>query len=338
MYKGLVFTGYIAALCFALTGVSLIVLILMKNRKEQTGLFKSVRLFSFLILCLSVLYFYFFCREVLLEKYSIPVMWRVLDYVLCGAVVFSWISVLAELLHGRKSAKYVGFAIGGIQAIVGVFLTAIFGDGYYRILNPAAGSFFTAFEAIITLVTVIFVIKYTVTFISGEVDVQRKIFGGFNSILLLIWGIDQTVIDVGLYAGRYGVSAWNLKMFDPTAIVMTLMALSTLIYVFREDFSPIYFIAREENDYDDDTSTDILSIVAEENHLSVRECETMRLIYDGYSNLEIADELCIALSTAKKHAKNIYSKMGVSGRMDLVHFINEKEKNRFKKQMHRNTD
>lgn len=331
MYKGLVFTGYIAALCFALTGVSLIVLILMKNRKEQTGLFKSVRLFSFLILCLSVLYFYFFCREVLLEKFSIPVIWRVLDYVLCGAVVFSWISVLAELLHGRKSAKYAGFAIGGIQAIVGAFMTAIFGDGYYRIFNQAAGSFFTVFEVIVTLVTVIFVVKYTVTFLSGEVDAQRKVFGVINSVILLIWAVNQTVVDAGLYAGRYGVSAWNLKMFDPTAIIMTLMAVSTLVYVFREDFSPIYFITSEENIDEKDASADILSIVAEENHLTVRECETMRLIYDGYSNLEIADELCIALSTVKKHAKNIYSKMGVSGRMDLVHFINEKEKNRLKK-------
>lgn len=331
MYKGLVFTGYIVALCFALIGVALIVLILMKNRKEQTGLFKSVRLFSFLILCLSVLYFYFFCREVLLEKYSIPAIWRVFDYVLCGAVVFSWIRVLSELLHGVKSAKYAAIVIGGGQAVVGAFTTALFGNGYYRILNAAVGGFFTVFEVILTLATVIFVIKYTVKFINEEVDVLRRIFGGFNSILLLIWGIDQAVIDVGLYAGRYGISAWDLKTFDPTAIIMTLMALLTLVYVFKEDFSPIYFIAREENNYDGDTSVDILSIVAEENHLSVRECETMRLIYDGYSNLEIADELCIALSTAKKHAKNIYSKMGVSGRMDLVHFINEKEKNRLKK-------
>ena len=73
--------------------------------------------------------------------------------------------------------------------------------------------------------------------------------------------------------------------------------------------------------------------MAEDNHLSVREFETMRLIYEGYSNLEIADELCIALSTVKKHAKNVYSKMGVSGRMDLVHFISEKEKNRLKKSL-----
>ena len=333
MYKGLVFTGYIAALCFALIGVSLIVLILMKNRKEQTGLFKSVRLFSFLILCLSVLYFYFFCREALLGKFSIPVIWRILDYVLFGAVVTSWIRVISKLSQGRKYAEYAALAVGGTQAVVGAFITAAFGDGYYRILNQAAGSFFTVFEAVLTLVTVILVIRYTVMFLSGEVDVQRKIFCGLNSVLLLLWCINQSVIDVGLYAGRYGVSAWNLKMFDPTAIIMTLMALSTLVYVFREDFSPIYFVSSEKNEYDDDTSADILSTVAEDNHLSVREFETMRLIYEGYSNLEIADELCIALSTVKKHAKNVYSKMGVSGRMDLVHFISEKEKNRLKKSL-----
>lgn len=48
--------------------------------------------------------------------------------------------------------------------------------------------------------------------------------------------------------------------------------------------------------------------------LSVREQEVAWLIYRGYSNLQIAEELYISETTVKKHGSHIYEKLGVSGR------------------------
>jgi LuxR family maltose regulon positive regulatory protein len=52
--------------------------------------------------------------------------------------------------------------------------------------------------------------------------------------------------------------------------------------------------------------------------LSERELEVLRLICDGKSNQEIADELFIALDTVKRHVNNIYVKLGVSRRTQAV--------------------
>ncbi len=56
---------------------------------------------------------------------------------------------------------------------------------------------------------------------------------------------------------------------------------------------------------------------AEQWNLSARELEVGWLIYKGYTNRQIAHELCIAETTVKKHAGHIYEKVGVFGRKDF---------------------
>ena len=50
------------------------------------------------------------------------------------------------------------------------------------------------------------------------------------------------------------------------------------------------------------------------DQLSEREIEVMRCLAEGLTNQEIADRLYLSLYTVKAHARNIYSKLGVSNR------------------------
>lgn len=52
--------------------------------------------------------------------------------------------------------------------------------------------------------------------------------------------------------------------------------------------------------------------------LSTRELDVLRRIAAGYSNLEIAQDLVLAVSTVKKHVNNIYGKLNVSSRTQAV--------------------
>ncbi len=52
--------------------------------------------------------------------------------------------------------------------------------------------------------------------------------------------------------------------------------------------------------------------------LSQREIEVLRLMAEGRTNQEIADDLVIAVSTVKSHINNIFSKLGVATRTQAV--------------------
>ena len=45
------------------------------------------------------------------------------------------------------------------------------------------------------------------------------------------------------------------------------------------------------------------------------------MLAENYSNSEIADELVISINTVKKHVKNVYEKLGVTSRVELVFLI-----------------
>lgn len=67
----------------------------------------------------------------------------------------------------------------------------------------------------------------------------------------------------------------------------------------------------------------VVQVMALNNDLSEREVEVIKLINEGKTNAQIAEILLISLSTVKKHVYNIYSKIGVKSRMQLVAYMNE---------------
>ncbi|MCK4561119.1 MAG: LuxR family transcriptional regulator, partial [Calditrichia bacterium] len=54
------------------------------------------------------------------------------------------------------------------------------------------------------------------------------------------------------------------------------------------------------------------------DRLSERELEVLRLIADGLSNKKIMEELFLSLSTVKTHIRNIYSKLNVHSRTEVI--------------------
>lgn len=62
----------------------------------------------------------------------------------------------------------------------------------------------------------------------------------------------------------------------------------------------------------------------EKYQLSKREEDVLNCLMDGATNIEIAQDLCIAESTVKKHVYNIFTKLGVNSRMQLIQLVDHK--------------
>lgn len=58
--------------------------------------------------------------------------------------------------------------------------------------------------------------------------------------------------------------------------------------------------------------------IEERSSLTVREKEILGMLLKGKSNKEISDLLCVSIETVKSHLQNIYRKLGVKSRMEVV--------------------
>lgn len=67
----------------------------------------------------------------------------------------------------------------------------------------------------------------------------------------------------------------------------------------------------------------IMEKVAQKYLLTKREAEIIRLLCEGFSNTQICECLTISLSTVKTHIYNVYNKIGVKSRTQLINKIYE---------------
>lgn len=59
------------------------------------------------------------------------------------------------------------------------------------------------------------------------------------------------------------------------------------------------------------------------NHLTHREYELAKLIWEGKTNSTIAEELFLSINTIKTHLKNLFSKLDVSSRSEVIALLRE---------------
>jgi DNA-binding NarL/FixJ family response regulator len=109
-----------------------------------------------------------------------------------------------------------------------------------------------------------------------------------------------------------GADGFILKDADPDELVFTIHEIFEGRHV--KSFARVIQQANQDSFYDS---------FRVKYSLSRREVEIMRLIKDGNLNKEIAKELSLSIQTVETHRKNVYLKLQVSSRIELVNKANE---------------
>jgi DNA-binding CsgD family transcriptional regulator len=86
-----------------------------------------------------------------------------------------------------------------------------------------------------------------------------------------------------------------------------------------------YFM-RDHMKFSSDGNLQFLDVVLQNYTISNREREIMELILQGKSNKEIEDILFISYNTVKNHIYNLYQKLGVKSRGQMINFVLEARK------------
>ena len=88
--------------------------------------------------------------------------------------------------------------------------------------------------------------------------------------------------------------------------------LLSMLMLFYCNIAPLGWLLLSKPDYNR------FSRLTAEYGISEREGDVLKLVISGKSNMEIAENLCISPHTAKNHIFNIYSKIGVNSRYQLM--------------------
>ena len=123
----------------------------------------------------------------------------------------------------------------------------------------------------------------------------------------------------------WGNSEFIREPLDMTIIFWLIISGATLAYVyrtqFREAFGEKEAKARELVEVKGRLE-DRIEAVCEQYGLTPRERELTELIYAGKSNKEIAESLFLSESTVKTHIYNIFRKLDVKNRVEVICVIN----------------
>lgn len=119
------------------------------------------------------------------------------------------------------------------------------------------------------------------------------------------------------------------SMFDQSEAILQMKQAGASGYIMKNSslkkvIEAIRVVYKNETFFDDTISSRD-NLTKENIILSSREKEILRLIGEGKTSNEIADQLFISKNTVDTHRKNILKKMNLYGKTDLIRFAVERK-------------
>lgn len=312
-------------MCFlGLQGLTLVSIIIKHNVSGNTNLLKATRNFAIISLVLGLFYYITYYREIVLGEFEANFILRGLDAIIFYAMGHGWVKLVdaivdsdnPKLVLWRKWTNKVFVVLMISSAAIYIFLL----DNYYTTDVMWEEVFVIISEVILGITVVVFTSAYVIL---GYKDIKDKISRRYIvsvSILINFNNLWNNIVVIAVFLKQISLTLWCTKLYGVTSILLLVINLATLFYIYKKDFTPIYLDkGKEDRPYL--SEAEILDLVAQEHGLTQRERDVMVLAYGGMTNPDIAEELFISKHTVKRHMHNIFEKLEVSARMELVHLI-----------------
>lgn len=340
MLRHIVVFIYIFGSFLGMTGMFLYWLTSKKKALKNEA--ECVRLRKFMIstFLIGLISFFTFYTQYIMFLQPTNTVYRILDYLFWVCFIFYWIDYLDSmvdgvLLHKIKSIVKYG-CLGYI--VIWIFSTAQIWDIDFTIVNLSSRMLFVVLDILFCLLSMLVVVIYV---IRGQLQVESRLSGFYISAVsmaLMVYAIWQFMHYIELFSGLSTPKAWELNPLNATAFFLFFTNLITLIYVYHNDFAALFLAqgeearpagdaarpAAEKTDPSDPAQPATLTDIASEHNLTPREAEVMAYVFKGFNNAEIADELYISQNTVKHHIYNLFKKLEVSNRIELICLLQQK--------------
>lgn len=307
---------YLFASCIGIAIVALLLLI-FRVQAEKAVWKNLLMVFVIITFLLCLLYFMErFYTGNFEAKAGWPAFKRMANLLLGFGQIYVWCWYLRikggfSELWIRRGMNIIMIGILAVQMFVYLFLM----DEHFFIASPGTRSTVTGMYILFMALQSAVLIGFMILTSRRVRDTEARRFMNGISLLLLVdflWGNfyvimlfrESPLLAKGLYAG-----------FDFVSVTFLLTNLLVVLYVYRCEIRKMMPISEEEEVQRQESA---LKQSLREGGLSDRETEVALLLLEGASYDEIADQLTISKYTVKRHAHNIYQKLEVANKVELI--------------------
>ncbi len=324
MFREVFFFMYIFAGFAGVLAIMLAALLIKYRSSGNKALLASIRNFMICMALIDFLYFYLDYMKLRDGQYSGNAVIRVMDICLFIGQVYFWNAYIREksMMKATESRRVrrISLILVMICIVLSVIDYGFLMEDYYVAapgINSAAP---VVMELIISALLTIINVWHLKIALFEVVQKKCRRYIAWESVLLLANGIWNCILVICILMGKLDYIMETIV--DPSSIVIFVINVITILLILSEDFTAL-FKAMEGKDGHEDKLTMRLDYIARTHFLTEREREVMELAYNRMTNPEIADELCISKYTVKNHMHNIFEKLDISTRADLILFIDK---------------
>lgn len=332
MFNDVLFFTYIFAGFAGSIAILIAVLLIKYWSSGNKTLLASIRNFMICTAAIDFIYFYIDYREITDGDCGVNGLFRVADICFYIGQVYFWTGYMRE--KGRRGSKITMKADrNSVVIVIMCIALAILGYGFlmdeFYIAAPGISRVLCMSIETLLCISLTTLNLFYLRKAMGEVIQQKtRRYMVLTSLMLIVNGVWNAVIVVILVQGNLELVAQ--KIVDPTPIFILAINIFTILLVFSEDFAPHFKAPANRDGYESGESESDklkrrLDYIAEDHLLTEREREVMELAYNKMTNPEIAETLCISKYTVKNHMHNIFEKLDISTRADLVLFVDKDE-------------
>lgn len=316
---------YILAGFIGISNIGFLLFLTKYKNSSNVRLYRATRNFTFSALLLVGMYLIFLFIRFIFGSLDNSAILRVCDIIAFLGLKYFWLKIILEIIAVNEARLHR--LIDGIFLVFTVLCVINFGflmDSQYFIADITIRSYVVVVSLLLIVIPLIVNLYLIIKYNHQMMTKPDKIFIVTTSMLIHLNAVWNSMMAVGLYSGKILLSTWKTPITDPTSVFLLLINLNIFIFIFKKDFSPLFKPSAEiqtskKKELSDQTIIDILSV---KHSLTEREREVTILIYQGCTNPDIADKLYISKNTVRNHIHNIFYKLDISSRMELIHLVN----------------
>lgn len=330
-FHGIMGLIYICDISIAVLAIAII--LIMKNQKiiSIEGVNRYLLIVLSCLMMINLLYFIIDYYSVIISFYETGMLVRVLDISLAITMQAAWIMMTKELVlkdTAKQLYQTVKFGYLPVMAVSFINYGYIMCDGYFvedETLRTVSVMMSASVSLFLTAINIICIVLIVGDFRKIKSNTVISRFAITATSIIALDGIQNALLSIKLISGdielyNFGDDAVNLTAVLRLAFGVCLLWYTIKHCVFEQYQKPPETVMPQNNMMSEEERIEAL---AEVSQLTERETVVMKLLYAGSTYQDIADYLYLSKNTVRHHVTNIYRKLGVASKMEMINMVRD---------------